>query len=145
MSQTNFPLRNEDENAFFQEFNGSYIFSQSEQDNYRDGFISEFDLSETELGTSLNTKEVPQFNENYLIYPNPSSTSITINSNSESFNDLVSIEIFDITGKRIEIITNLQRINNNSICLDVTDLSTGYYNVILNKKTASINLKLIKN
>lgn len=146
-SQTDFPVREGDPGAYFQEFNGSGTSAQPDYDDYADGFLAEFDLTGTELSTSLGIDELFETIEtnDYTLYPNPSSGAILLLDKSNNLNNLSEIEILDISGKSVKKITNLQHVNSNVVSFDISDLPNGFYNVILKEKAESIHLKLIKN
>jgi len=88
-------------------------------------YINEFDLSELQSNVNL--------------FPNPSQNFITLQSPVK----IKDIKIFDITGKSVSEVTN---VNSLDYSLDVSSLSNGFYNVqIIFENNQSINKKLIKN
>jgi len=88
-------------------------------------YINEFDLSELQSNVNL--------------FPNPSQNFITLQSPIK----IKDIKIFDITGKFVSEVTN---VNSLDYSLDVSSLSNGFYNVqIIFENNQSINKKLIKN
>jgi choice-of-anchor B domain-containing protein len=80
---------------------------------------------------SLSTENMEK--STFKLSPNPANDIVTI----ESENDIKSIEIFDIIGKKIKNINNLSLRFNN---IDVSDLNSGVYILKINKSTS---LKLI--
>ncbi|MGV3631185.1 MAG: T9SS type A sorting domain-containing protein [Bacteroidota bacterium] len=144
-SQTNFPVREGVAGCYFQEMNGSGLSSQSDDNNYSDGFIAEFDLSGTDLGTTLGVEElsVQSVNGQYMMYPNPANDKVVILDKTNK-KELEAIEILDISGKVVKKITNLQFMNSNAINFEVTDLPTGFYHVILKTANEAYSLKLVK-
>jgi len=59
------------------------------------------------------------------VYPNPSNGQDFVSVDFKNINDLVSISIFDIAGKRIKVIS--YEANNDQTIFDVSDLSEGTY------------------
>jgi arabinogalactan endo-1,4-beta-galactosidase len=77
----------------------------------------------------------PENNQLFKVYPNPSSGSITIKASKEH---IISIKIYDITGKKIRSIHTKSTFKT----LDVSSLETGIYVLKINK---SKSIKFIKN
>jgi hypothetical protein len=81
-----------------------------------------------------------QFNINdVVIYPNPSNGIYNISSTIS----LDKLEVHDVTGKLLEVKTNLQ-INSNTAQLDLTQASTGIYFVKIYANEKSIVKRITK-
>ena len=145
-SQLNFPLMSGDPGAYFQDENGSGFSTQSDDDNYSDGFIAEFDLTLTELGTTIGIEELAMdlMQNAYVLFPNPTTDKAFIVSSSEKNSKIETVEIFDINGKSMKKITNFQAQNSKVVSLDIEDLPTGFYTVVLSSGDANTALKLVK-
>jgi len=76
------------------------------------------------------------FDNGLSIYPNPTSSLITIDSSNEL---LTSIQIFDISGKQLFNITDL---NIGTKTVDISSFAKGIYFISLNNK---VTKKLVKN
>ncbi|MGI8892722.1 MAG: T9SS type A sorting domain-containing protein [Bacteroidia bacterium] len=90
----------------------------------------------TSLGTSLS--ELKDFN--ISVYPNPVTDKLIIDLSSDAtFNE---VQLIDITGRIImsQIVNN----NNDQISINVKDLSSGIYTVLLQGKDATAATKIIK-
>jgi hypothetical protein len=89
--------------------------------------------------SSQENKNIP-YMADIVIYPNPSSSIINI----ESENDLSSFNarITDITGRLI--LKNNYELNGHSTQLNISDLPTGIYTIIIENGQDKIIKKLIK-
>ena len=87
----------------------------------------------TPLRSIKNSKEL-----DFTLYPLPAKDQVIINSNHEKIDQ---IQLIDVLGNQIEVIQ--KNINGESI-LDVSDLKSGIYTVILTVGDKTINRKLIK-
>jgi flagellar basal body rod protein FlgG len=76
------------------------------------------------------------------VYPNPSNGSFTVQTNS-LVNDEISIQVVDITGKIIYTEPVSLTIGKNSFDINLTGLSSGYYQVNLRKGNSVITKKLM--
>lgn len=72
------------------------------------------------------------------IYPNPTTSTWNIESNSETIN---SIEVFDILGKQVAKVTP----NTTSATMDASELNDGIYIAKIMSTTGSKTVRLIKN
>jgi choice-of-anchor B domain-containing protein len=95
-------------------------------------------MSDINSGLFIVKKSASLANESFekssfKLSPNPANDIVTI----ESENDINSIEIFDIIGKKIKTIENFSLRFTN---IDVSDLNSGVYIIKVNKSTS---LKLI--
>lgn len=78
-------------------------------------------------------------NSTLVIFPNPTKTDLTIVSQS---NPIVSINVYDATGRLVQAISN---INTNEINVDVNEYSTGVYNFEIRTSTSILRKRIIKN
>jgi hypothetical protein len=76
------------------------------------------------------------------IYPNPSNGSFAIQTNS-LVNDDITIQVVDITGKVLYNETVSLSVGNNIFNINLTGLSSGYYQVNLKKGDAMVSKKLM--
>lgn len=81
----------------------------------------------------LDKKEKTEINNDIKVYPNPVSDILTIVTTSKINN----VEIYDISGKRIEV-----NVNDNKI--DVRNLSGGVYIIIIETRNGKITKQFIK-
>ena len=85
----------------------------------------------------MNTNNVKYFAQNKLrIYPNPANDYVTI----ESYRELGDIIIKDITGKIIYQFAT----NNKNIEINTSQLTEGYYFIIISNQEGVSSEKLIK-
>lgn len=90
---------------------------------------------------TLNTEEI---NENFtkessnvLIYPNPTSSEITIVSNDHS--NIQQIQLYDLTGKLLEV----GIYNSNEVKLNIKKYSSGTYFIKVNTNKNTVTKKVI--
>ncbi|MFP3595201.1 T9SS type A sorting domain-containing protein [Chryseobacterium sp. SIMBA_029] len=83
--------------------------------------------------TLLSTKSTSVNGSILVIYPNPSTDFIKINSS----NTIRNVEVFDLAGKRINL-----KVNNNM--LNIRDLSSGLYLVNIETEGRNFTKKFIK-
>ncbi len=88
------------------------------------------------LGVGITKNTTSQFSD-VTIYPNPAIDIVQINNQGE--NDITSVEIYDITGKKV-----LNQVLKNNSSINVSELKPGIYNVVLATKTERITKKLYK-
>jgi hypothetical protein len=97
--------------------------------NFRDGDVYYVTMNSTSIGIKETTLE-----NDFRIYPNPSSSSITIIAKEAIKENLV---IENALGQRMQT----QRINGNRVDLNIEDLPIGIYFI----KVGSVTKKIIKN
>ena len=78
-------------------------------------------------------------NGSIAIFPNPTTTDLTIVSES---NAIVSINVYDATGRLVQTIAN---VNSKEINIDVTEYSSGVYNFEIKTNTSVLRKRVIKN
>jgi Secretion system C-terminal sorting domain len=97
--------------------------------------VDDFLISGTNLATD-------SFNlENIAIYPNPSKGIYNLSLNNLTID---TIELYDLTGVKINVIDNL-KINNNESILDLTSVASGVYFLKIKSNNQTITKKIIKN
>lgn len=142
-SQTNFPVSpSTDPLAYYQSHNGCYNSTQADMDEYSDGFIAQFSL----IGTWLGTEEIENDeNADLLIFPNPTNGKITIfGKNEQFFLSVENLEVMDLSGKVVKSIDVSQNSIQSKLEVDISDLPNGFYNLIVSSKQESRTFKLIK-
>jgi len=80
------------------------------------------------------------------IFPNPANKSINISLNNNiNTNDKISIEIYDLIGKKV-LSSNLNNINRNQVSLNTENLKQGVYLVSISKNgnTVTTNRLMIE-
>ena len=88
---------------------------------------------------TLSTRNNEIMKDKIQLFPNPTSTIININNDSEY--NLILFEIFDLTGKKIY---SSNEVNQKSI--DLSKFSSGLYTLkMTNDKNVSIIKKVFKN
>ncbi len=94
------------------------------------------DIGAYEYNPSLNvTKNT--YNNSILLYPNPTTDSIILKSTTVN---LSKIKIYDILGKEISNLTQKEIINQTSVKINVSNLSSGIY-LLITKTTHTIFYK----
>lgn len=97
---------------------------------------------EAALGSVVVGEEVLSIGSNDLVnvsvYPNPSSSSWTVNSANKS---ILSIELYDMLGKRINVYTA----EGKTVSINNEALSNGVYFAKINSNSGTKTVKLIKN
>lgn len=96
------------------------------------------DIGAYEFQQPLTTKDLIK-GEKSIVYPNPTSKSITI-TNQIAVND---IKVFDVLGKQHRIGKQYKQ-SSKEVILDVSALRDGLYFVILNKSGNNNSFKFIK-
>ncbi len=98
------------------------------------------DLFIDDINISLeDNTDMLKFEKNeILIFPNPSSSRLNINSLIPIHN----IQIFDLSGK---LIINKNRVLNDISSIDIESLNKGFYTVVLNVKSEKITSRFMKN
>ncbi len=119
-------LKYESEISFFIPF-GMFFDSENE-------YFEGFDTSKWSFNTIRNTSYInPKIKDYYFnIYPNPSSNTIFLNTDFE----INTIQVFDIFGK--EVLINF---NENDNFIDISLLSHGVYNLLLNNELQTLFVK----
>ena len=79
---------------------------------------------------------------NWIVYPNPAKDKISLET-IDSDNTINTVEIIDITGKQLKIIENETLSQNKTI--DISDLQSGVYVLIINTDKGRVTKKFIKN
>ena len=99
------------------------------------------------MGTGVNSTETASIDNiqkelNVSVYPNPttSNTIVSINSNS---NQVVTIQVLDLSGKIVLNNSTMLSIGNQKVNLDLNSISKGIYLVKISTKTDAYNTKLI--
>jgi parallel beta-helix repeat protein len=100
---------------------GSTIFAPSTDfdGNLR---VDMVDLGAYEYLSNLNTIEIK--NNSFVLYPNPAKEYLTVNFASTS-SYLAEITIYNSLGQKVN--TSISSIDNQSITINITDLSNGIY------------------
>lgn len=142
-SQSFFPVTEPaDSLAYFQEFNGNSNIVGVDADDYSDGYLAQFSLKNTVLGTEkINWAKSKS---NFKLYPNPSNSNVTIVNPNGELNAIDFIRIFDISGKLVKSISRQFNWTGTKINVEVNDLPAGYYNLVLSDVVSQHELKLIK-
>ncbi len=78
------------------------------------------------------------------VYPVPTSNSVTIEFNTMNGNDLVKANIFDVTGKLVDVIDYTANAGVNEMNINVADYAAGTYFVTMIQNDQVSNTKFIK-
>lgn len=71
--------------------------------------------------------EETEVNDNFMMYPNPASTMVTVSFNASAKAD-ATVTLYDLTGKAVSVIpVNLVNSGANQFTFDVSQLSKGIY------------------
>ena len=81
-------------------------------------------------------------NDNILVYPNPTQGSIKINTNQQKVNN---INIFDISGKKLNINLETSFSADDVINIDISQLMNGVYFLKINVENGLVVKKIVKN
>lgn len=91
-------------------------------------------ITNQDLGiTALNGSE-------FLVFPNPTSSQITISTNSEQ-EEIMQVVITDLSGKEV---LNGMKIPNSNLELDLTSLERGTYILIINGSSGELVKRIVK-
>ncbi|MEZ4778267.1 MAG: choice-of-anchor B family protein [Flavobacteriaceae bacterium] len=110
---------------------GTYTISFETTDDEGNTSSCSFDLTVVEILNIVDS----EFSKGITIYPNPSKDDLSIVSKNEP---ITSVSIFDITGKNLLQVENL---NSKQTTFDISYFSEGIYFVQLNKE---VTKKIIK-
>ncbi|CAN5561095.1 hypothetical protein BH10BAC1_BH10BAC1_14870 [soil metagenome] len=80
--------------------------------------------------------------DSWIVYPNPAKDKINLET-IDNENKVMSIEVMDITGKQLKTISNEDLSQNQSI--NIADLQSGVYVLMINTEKGRITKKFIKN
>lgn len=102
---------------------------------------SYYKLKQTDLDGAFTYSDIITVERNstdtgVLIFPNPATSAITIKSET---NTIDNVEIFNMLGQNVLPSTSLLSSASNSKTIDVQNLPTGNYNVIVDSKAYMIN------
>ena len=107
------------------------------------GYSEEVCLKYTTTG--INNLKIENENTDYILYPNPSTGELTINNSTgstiEGDLEISAIEIFDISGKMVQIHYS-NSITNNTI--NVSSLQNGMYFITFYNAGEKITKKFVK-
>jgi len=105
-----------------------YAFSDTANEN-NDFFIDNFQITSAPLSLGDNSIE------GFSLYPNPTKGMLYINGD---VNKLKSVEIYSITGQYV------MQVTNNFRAIDISDLDSALYFVILNTLESSKVFKIVR-
>lgn len=91
---------------------------------------------------AAKTDDLDATTTSFGLLPNPASSTVTISYDSETEKG-ISIQFFDVTGKTISAQTNTLTEGNNTITVDVSKLSQGFYMVVLTDGANQLRKKLL--
>ncbi len=112
-----------------------FIFQSDDNTNQKGIVIDDFLITGTNLATD-------KFELNKMaIYPNPSKGIFNLSLNNLPID---AIELYDLAGKSINVISNL-KINSNESQLDLTSVANGVYFVKITANDQTTIKKIIKN
>ncbi|MFM2195753.1 MAG: hypothetical protein RL092_1353 [Bacteroidota bacterium] len=77
------------------------------------------------------------------IFPNPTSEILNIEFGQE-MSDLVQIDLYDLTGKKVMSSQNNVSAGNNFLQINISDLESGIYFLNLNNAVSSVSIRVIK-
>lgn len=91
----------------------------------------------TEVNKTLGTPDFP-FNRYFVLYPNPTHETVNINSGTDI--RLVSIQIYNVLGQLVRVVTNAENVHS----VDVSALPSGNYFIKIVSDKGTSNAKFIK-
>ena len=102
----------------------AYVINRStpaiDSDSTNNGKLKEMDW------VTLSTKDITYNHDNIAVYPNPANDQLNVELLFAESN-AVSIELFDLTGKSVNIIDRTRAISPNQYSFDVADFNQGIY------------------
>lgn len=120
---------------------GKYIVSNYVETNFGYKGIRNYVVSvlaDTIADDTTATKLIRIQNTQFKMYPNPSSGVLQIDIQNPLLGD--AIEIYDLNGKIIQIITNIQVKNS----IDLSSLNSGIYTVLFKRNGEILEYELIR-
>ena len=101
--------------------------------------LNEFSIDGSNTHSDIVSIEISNPNNAFLIYPNPSTGAININFQGMKDMELKEIELFDITGKVIQMTSTTA----NSFALELSNLEKGTYLLRINSNNKTYVEKII--
>ena len=96
---------------------------------------SAIDIGCYEYQTQLSINEINNGENLFILFPNPAKSSITLQLN-EAYKEIVQVEIYNLLGQKVnELMPNSM---SSSIIIDVTNLKTGTYLLVLKQSEITI-------
>jgi uncharacterized repeat protein (TIGR01451 family) len=89
------------------------------------------------LNTGVNLVSM----QDIKIYPNPTSSQLTVEIGQGGQNAIISIEIRDLLGQKVYL---LESALSKKVTIDLTDLSNGFYILRVNSETGQTTKKFLK-
>lgn len=93
-----------------------------------------------QLAMAVEPGQTSSLDREFILYPNPAGESFTVKDNTHGNYDSLTLEIYDLSGKRV-IVEQLSGATNNKV--DIRDLHTGLYLVKIISKERTENIRLI--
>ena len=101
-------------------------------------------MQETEFFTNTLQLDDLTLENKIKVYPNPTSDFVNIDlGNSHQAN--VNIDLFDISGKKVESVNSLNKINDNIYKLNTSNLASGTYILKIRIDNKSISKRILVN
>jgi hypothetical protein len=120
------------------------FYNRTTNTGFTDNKIADLIKTEYAINSSCFSDKllsVNEFKNSYevIVYPNPTSELITINSPNN--NDIYSVSIYSIDGKFIGKYKN--PLNTSQLSINVENLSTGFYNLKIETSNGNFSKKVI--
>lgn len=102
-------------------------------------FLSSLDINEN-LSAGISETHMNAYS--WVVYPNPAKNRINLET-IDTENKIITVDVMDITGKQIKTLNNEDLSQSQSI--DIADMQSGVYVLIINTVKGRITKKFIKN
>jgi hypothetical protein len=77
------------------------------------------------------------------VFPNPTSEILNIEFGQE-MSDLIQIDLYDLTGKKVMSSQNNVSAGNNFLQINIAELESGIYFLNMNNTVSSVSISVIK-
>jgi hypothetical protein len=124
--------------------NTSQSFTPNRNGSFACQITSSTGCVDTTLCTSINSVNLDEYKvsgNEVVVYPNPASSSVSVEVLSQNTKEPVNITIIDAIGK--VVYTNKVNAENNTVLIDVNEFENGVYSVIVSNEYFTTTKRLV--
>ncbi len=124
--------------------NTSQSFTPNRNGSFACQITSSTGCVDTTLCTSINSVNLDEYKvsrNEVVVYPNPASSSVSVEVLSQNTKEPVNITIIDAIGK--VVYTNKVNAENNTVVIDVNEFENGVYSVIVSNEYFTTTKRLV--